>query len=416
MCLGGKISLKDVEMANRPIYLYITPFFPSPETWRGGYCLDAVKALIRLEKYDVRVMVPSKGEDYIWDGISISRIRRVSAPCGLVPFLFGWINKRFFKKKLKEIGISLDRIAVCHSNTFDCANYAVALKQWNPKVKTLLHHHCSYGVDLRAGRLGRLPIHSTLLYFYYRMLSEQVNAHVFCSEMSRRTFGKYFVTAPEGEVLDVRRQLLFGRWMRDWKMPESIVLYNGVDTSVFHPKTNRPQNPNSFVIGCVANFQPLKGQLTLLKAVNLVKEKIAGLYVRLVGSGEMLSVCKNYVEREGLSDFISFEREIDHRELPEFYRSLDLFVLPSRLEGFCCVYMECHACGTPVIGCKGVSLEEVIPIEVREQWLANPNDSKSLAEKILGFYKARPQQTLFKQVDIDVLMRDFVNEIEAMRG
>ena len=402
-------------MKNKPIYLYITPFFPSPETWRGGYCLDVAKALTRMGTYDVCIMVPGQENDYIWDGIFVMRFPKITLPCGVAPFLFTWYNNHLFQQKLQQVGIKVEDITICHANTFECAPYACFLKQLNSKIITLIHHHCSYGLNLRAGRLGRLPIHSTLLYFYYRMLSERVDAHVFCSETSRRTFGKYFVTSPEGEVQDVRRQLLLGRWIRDWRMPKSIVLYNGVDSSVFHPKTNISKNPNAFVIGCVANFQPLKGQHTLLNAVTLVKEKIPGLRVRLIGSGEMLTVCKNYVEREGLNDIVSFETEVDHRELPEFYRSLDLFVLPSRLEGFCCVYMECHACGTPFIGCKGVSVEEVIPETERNIWLAEPNDSKSLAEKIVGIYKNRPRQTLSKQMDIDILVRNFLDEIDTMR-
>ena len=40
------------------IYLFVTPFFPSPESWRGGYCLDAAQALIRDGRFDVRVFVP----------------------------------------------------------------------------------------------------------------------------------------------------------------------------------------------------------------------------------------------------------------------------------------------------------------------------------------------------------------------
>lgn len=402
-------------MGNKPIYLYITPFFPSPETWRGGYCLDAVKALIRTGRYDVRVMVPGDGDDYVWDGIPVMRLRKDTLPCGVAPFLFTWRNNQFFQQKLMLVGIKAEDIVICHTNTFECASYASFLKKLNPNVVTLIHHHCSYGLNLRAGRLGRLPIHTTLLYLYYRKLSECVDAHVFCSKKSKETFGKYFVKTPEGEIREVRRQLLFGRWMRDWRMPKSIVLYNGVDALTFHSSEKNNVDTKAFTIGCVANFQPLKGQTTLLEAVNLIKEKIPELKVRLVGSGKTFQTCQAYVKQNRLEDVVTFETEVDHRELPKFYRALDLFVLPSRLEGFCCVYMECHACGTPFIGCKGVSVEEVIPVDERDMWLAEPNNSMSLAEKILGFYRDRPQQTLSKQMNIDILVRNFVNEIEAMR-
>ena len=47
----------------KPVYLYITPFFPGPDTWRGAYSLDFVRALTRLSDYDVRVVIPGRGPE-----------------------------------------------------------------------------------------------------------------------------------------------------------------------------------------------------------------------------------------------------------------------------------------------------------------------------------------------------------------
>lgn len=398
-------------MKNKPVYLYITPFFPTPEEiWSGGYCLDAVKALMRTNRYDVRVLVMKPGNNYTWEGIPITRLPVKSFPSGVAPFVFEKVNNKLLIQTLSQLNINLVDIAICHVNTMGGAAYAYFLKKQNPKIKTLIHHHCSYGLTMSSGRLGILPIHATLLYMYYRRLCMGVDAHVFVSKMSKETFGYYFLKEPEGEIRDIRQQMLLGRFLPQILLKHSIVLHNGVDSSSFFP--NEKTTQNGFTIGCVANYQPLKDHLTLLKAISLVSKKIPRLRLRLIGSGILFEKCKEYTQSIGISSMVSFEKEVDHSELREFYQSLDLFVLPSRLEGFACVYVESHACGTPVIGCRTTSLREILPEEEHHLWLCKPKDAYDLAAKILHYYNKRPQQHLSGPIDIDVLIQRFLCEVE----
>ena len=390
----------------KPIYLYITPFFPSPGNWRGGYCLDAAKAIARDGRYDVRVMVAGKGEDYEWDGVKVSRFRRVTAPSGTIPFVLEGFNNRIFRCKVKSMGIDPCDVAVCHANTLDCGHYAAFFKRLNPNAKTVIQLHSSYSLHLDSGRLGLIPIHASMLYFYYKRICANVDVLAFVSDMSRRTFGKRYVGTPEGEVKDVRSLLWLGRFLPSLKLPRQAVVYNGVDTSLFFPK-EKPRH-DGFIIGCVANFQPLKDHMTLLKAANILKDKINGLKVRLVGSGETLNNCKQYVKEHGLERIVSFEREMDHRDLPDFYRSLDLFVLPSRLEGFVCVCVESWACGTPSIFCENISLSELVPPEERNKWMFKSTDAEDLAAKVLTYQTKPTEQIFIDNLQIDAIWRNFI--------
>ena len=51
-----------------PNYIIITPFFPSPKSWRGAYVLDQVKAIQHNADYEVMVFKPGT-EDYEIEGI-----------------------------------------------------------------------------------------------------------------------------------------------------------------------------------------------------------------------------------------------------------------------------------------------------------------------------------------------------------
>ena len=401
------------------LYLYVTPFFPTPQSWRGGYSYDAVKALMKQGRHDVRVVVPGKGPDYEYHGIKVIRFRWYAFPFGLCPFLLSALNGWMFLRALKRVGIDVSCVSVVHANTMTLSGCSVAVKILNRHAVALVQHHCTCPVRLESGRLGRVPFHSMVLYFYLRRLCEKVDAHVFVSETSRRSFGKCFVNGPESELVDVKSQLALGHFMRPIRLGNSYVLYNGIDTSVFCPAPRkRLDGDRKFVIGCVANFQPLKDQITLIKAVErLIKDDGVGdISLRFVGSGECLDTCRKYVAAHGLDTVVSFEKEMDHLELPEFYQSLDLFVLPSRLEGFCCSYVEAHGCGVPVIGCKGVSIEEVLSKEECDRWLISPMDVDGLARKIAWAKNRREQQTFCRPLDIEQLIVAFLDWVDSIHA
>ena len=61
------------------------------------------------------------------------------------------------------------------------------------------------------------------------------------------------------------------------------------------------------------------------------------LNLRFIGSGPTIKSCKKYVKQHNLSKFISFEKELVHEKLNDFYNSIDLFVLPSYYEALGCV-------------------------------------------------------------------------------
>jgi len=56
-------------------------------------------------------------------------------------------------------------------------------------------------------------------------------------------------------------------------------------------------------------------------------------------------------QRLGVAEAVDFIGAISEQELPERFSAADVFVMPSRKEGFGIVFIESLACGTPVIAC-----------------------------------------------------------------
>lgn len=416
-------------------YLYVTKFFPRPGDWRGAYCLDFVRALQRAlevkrkgegEQWNVLVFVEGDGSDYDVDGVQVHTFKTRYLPSNIFPFLFKRYNQKSFIEKVKVVcqgqQWSLDDIAVCHAHTANFGVYCEALKRVNPKCKTLLHHHDLQSFGLNMGALRHCWFYNLIQFPLLRRLHERMDCHVFISEAARRSF----LAAPNASwtmYADYKKQMR-GLPYRPARIKDSVILHNGVDKGIF--KVERvgrggQQTDNSFIIGCVGNFQELKGQETLIRAVARVNEveveKIGGrrrVEILFVGSGERLETCWRLAEELGVD--AEFLREVSHEKLADFYRGLDLFVLPSTFEGFGCVYTEAHSCGVPFIACEGQGTDDIIPIEDRGKWLCKQNDPEDLARKI-GDYVSRVErgecveQRLTENQDIDYLVGKFVREL-----
>lgn len=396
----------------QPVYLYITPFFPSAESWRGAYCFDFVKSLMRTGRYDVHVFMEGDGQDYEILGIKVHRFPVKRLPSNVLPFLFSRSNGRSFLQKVAGCGISLDEVAVCHANTANYGIYPLAVKKANPKCLTLLHHHDLQSFGLNNGILCHCWPYNLIQFPRLRKMHEKIDCHVFISEQARRSF----LAVPDTSWTQYgyyKKQMRGLGFYRSPKIKKSLVLHNGVDTSLFTPdttvKAGRP-----FTVGCVGNVNSLKDQIGLLKALAIADKQLDDWRLKLLGSGNNESELRAFVASHGMVGKVEFLREVQHGQLPDFYRSLDLFVLPSWFEGFGCVFTEAWACGVPFITCEGQGACDLIPEGERNIWLCRQRDPEDLASKIIHYFKERPQQHLSGPIAIDELVSRFVADIDGL--
>lgn len=402
---------------SKPIYIYITPFFPEPGRHYGSYGYDFVQALKRNSDYDVRVFVPGKGNDYDFEGCHVYRFPVKHLPSAILPFLFENFNRQSFLKALIRVGIKVQDIAFCHGNTAAFSIYPLAVKSTNPRCLTLLHHHSLDAFGLRLGKFRHFWLHKVINFFKVRSLYEQIDCHIFISEACRNSTIR-FPDTQWSEYADYRR---LGRglgFFRPAAIKKYVILWNGVDTRKFNSLGRLPHNTSSrFVIGCVGNFIEVKDHITLIKAIEMLKFEIPSLRLDILGTNGVGKYCRDaklYVERNGLSDIVRFLPNVSQDKMPDFYRSWDLLVMPSYFEGFGCVYLESWACGTPFIACKGQGIEDVLSENERGKWLCNPHDAMDVAKKIKECSLYTYPQILRKDVSIDSLVAEYVEKIERI--
>jgi len=337
-------------------------------------------------------------DDYVYDDVIVYRFRDYTIPSNMWPNgLCDWLTSRALVAKLKAIGVKIENISVAHAHVTKQGAYANYLKRLNPRMVSVVQHHGFDVMSVTDGRLGKSKIHKLKCIRHGVGICNNADLNI---GVSQKTLD-YVVNQP------------------GIKLKNKYVLYNGVDTSIFKPNTLLRQSTGKervFKIGCIGNFWPLKDQITLIKAVEaLVKKGVRPVMTFFIGTGATLDKCKNYVETNNLTDYFEFRTEVMHEELPSFYNSLDLFVLPSYWEAFGCVYTEAFACGVPFIGVKEQGIAEIIPDEDVDKWLIDKGDYMKLADLIEQYMSScNKQMKLSKPWKVDELIQDYLNYLRTV--
>jgi glycosyltransferase involved in cell wall biosynthesis len=195
-------------------------------------------------------------------------------------------------------------------------------------------------------------------------------------------------------------------------------IYNGVapiepwapdEAMAFRRREGIPDD--TLVALCVSNFYPYKGHEELVEAVAKVVPVYPNVIFLMVGrdSGTM-EATKARVRERGIERSVRFVGS--RTDVPDLLRASDLFVHPSREEGFSNAILEAMAAGLPVVACDvGGNPEAIVDRETgrlvppRNAWafasavaelLADPEKRKAMGEA--GRHRATERFSLDRMV------------------
>ncbi len=101
------------------------------------------------------------------------------------------------------------------------------------------------------------------------------------------------------------------------------------------------------VLLCVGEFSARKNQTELIEVLNLLAPRHRQLRLVFAGEGKTLDTCKALVQKYELQTAVRFAGQI--RNVNALYRSSDLLLSASKMEGLPFNVMEALHCGLPVI-------------------------------------------------------------------
>jgi polysaccharide biosynthesis protein PelF len=140
------------------------------------------------------------------------------------------------------------------------------------------------------------------------------------------------------------------RWEKWWDVPtEKIkIIYNGADPEKFKPQ-NRPPNRHPVAINMGLIFA-LKGQLTLIEAAAIVRDKFPDVEFRFYGKPSDLDYfarCQAKVKEYKLENTVNFAGFTS--EPWRAYGEADVVVMSSISEGFPYAAIEAMFCGAAIV-------------------------------------------------------------------
>lgn len=187
------------------------------------------------------------------------------------------------------------------------------------------------------------------------------------------------------------------------KMISSIkakVIYN---PSFFKKIKQKKNKCNYLRILNVGRLEKSKDQITILKAINLIKDKIP-LKLIVIGYGSQKIYLKKFIEKNSLKNKVKivFSKKPDY-----FYKISDLFILSSKYEGFGNVLIEAASYNIPIISSRSGG-----PIEILKKGklgkLFKVGDYRKLSSLIYSFYKNKD----IKSIDKKFLYKYSINNIK----
>ena len=171
---------------------------------------------------------------------------------------------------------------------------------------------------------------------------------------------------------------------------EVVHVPKGVDSTLFSPQGGNRRAElgleDKVVVLAVGRLVPIKNVRLLLEAMWLVRRQVAIAHLVIAGEGPELPLLRERAEALDLEDAVTFTGYVPLAELPSYYRSADVFALPSQFDNSPNVVLEAMASALPVVatdvgGVRGF-------VESQGGDLVPPDDAQRLSDALVRWLDA----------------------------
>jgi len=252
----------------------------------------------------------------------------------------------------------------------DLASLLKLFFQYRREKYTIIHTHTPKPGLLGpiAARMAGVPIVVNTVHGYHfheHMPARRRRFHIAMEKISTYFSDLVFCQSNEDLQTAAREGIGGGEKLR--------YLGNGIDLSRFDPlrlsegewaekraekRTELGIPPDAALVGFVGRLVEMKGIREIFAAAQMVRVEIPNVHFLLIGPADTEktdSVAPADAEDSGVASICTFLGM--RQDMPELYRAMDVFVLPSHREGFPRSVMEASAMGVPCIvtdvrGCR----------------------------------------------------------------
>jgi len=224
-----------------------------------------------------------------------------------------------------------------------------------------------------------VTVHAHDIYVRREMLKTKLRAASFIVAISR--FNREYLAKQVG----------------DWAAEKTYVIHCGIEPERYRLHARQTSSPEGrFEILNVGSLQPYKGQIYLIQACALLRDRGLNFRCRIIGGGEEAGRLLSEIRRLDLGGRVELLGPQTQDQVAELLPTADCYVQPSiitpsgKMEGLPVALMEALACGLPVVA-TGISGVPELVQDGRTGYLVPPADPVGLAERLLAV-SANPQE------------------------
>lgn len=193
-----------------------------------------------------------------------------------------------------------------------------------------------------------------------------------------------FVTNKAGAIVcisnEVLRYSVVTREVRKSSLHKLRVVLYGRDVPTGSDVSPRHTDRFNFKLGVAARFEKQKDFPTLFRAfAKVLEESTNDWTLKIAGSGSLEAMLKHDVIEMKIDSRVRWLGKIE--EMKQFYNDIDIFILPSKYEGFGLVLLEAISYQIPIISSDIATSREILGEDYPGLFpVGNPD---ALASKIL---------------------------------
>lgn len=243
------------------------------------------------------------------------------------------------------------------------------------KISALYVFHSSTAKEVEFEKTGRLPFLTPL----------------FVAWASRIEKAALRRASRIGVFSDFSRGILLGM------VPEThnrvVKLSSGIDQERFRPtdratargRLGLPKERTIFL--SVRRFTPRMGLIRLIQAMEEVLREFPAVQLLIVGEGPLKQTLVAEIQRRDLQGKVTLVGSVPLEDLPLYYQSADLFVLPTEAyEGLGMSTLEALSCGIPVLGTQAGATPEILR-DLDPTLMVSAASERALAQGMVAYLK-----------------------------
>jgi colanic acid/amylovoran biosynthesis glycosyltransferase len=171
--------------------------------------------------------------------------------------------------------------------------------------------------------------------------------------------------------------------------PKIKIVHCGLDRNFLEQPSSPP--PIHARLVCVGRLSEQKGQLLLIEASRLLRDRGVVFDLVLAGDGDMRTEIETLVAQSALDEQVHITGWISETDVRDEILKARALVLPSFAEGLPVVIMEALALRRPVISTYVAGIPELVQPGL-SGWLVPAGDQQALAAAMEDCLKASPEQ------------------------